>query len=131
DVDGVIVPLRRGRSGSDGDAALALLLHPVHDGGALMGFAHLVGATGIEQDALGHGGLTRVDVGNDPDVPGAVQWRRTSHLDETSSLSVRCSALFQAAARATSGSAQTRGWLPPSGASLPYVEPRCPGCLRR
>src|SRR5512138_2735299 len=42
DVQPVIAPEGGGRGGRDGDAALALLLHPVHDGGALMDLADLV-----------------------------------------------------------------------------------------
>ncbi len=44
DVDAVALPLAGRRGGGDRDAALLLLLHPVHDGGALVDLAHLVGA---------------------------------------------------------------------------------------
>ena len=79
DVDLVAVPGGGGRSGSDGDAALALLLHPVHGGGALMDLTDLVGDPGVIEDALGHGGLTRVNVGNDSDVPDAFDVDLTWH----------------------------------------------------
>jgi hypothetical protein len=36
-----------------------------------MDFAHAVQAAGIEKDALGRRGLTRVDVSGDPDIPGS------------------------------------------------------------
>ena len=55
----------------DRDAALALLDHPVHLGGALVDLADLVGLAGVVEDALGRGGLARVDVGHDPDVARA------------------------------------------------------------
>jgi len=58
----------------DGDAALLLLDHPVHDGGTLVHLTDLVGAARVVEDALGRGGLARVDVGHDPDVADAVEW---------------------------------------------------------
>ena len=73
DVDAVVAPEAGGGGGGDGDAALLLLLHPVHGGGALVHLADAVGATGVVEDALGRGGLARIDVGHDPDVPGALE----------------------------------------------------------
>ena len=73
DVDAVALPLGRGRGGRDGDAALALLLHPVHGGRALMDLADLVGSAGVEEDALGRGRLARVNVGDDADISGAFE----------------------------------------------------------
>ena len=70
DVDAVVAPVARGRGGSDGDAALLLLGHPVHDGRALVNLPHLVGASGVIEDALGRRGLAGIDVGHDPDVAG-------------------------------------------------------------
>ena len=68
DVDRVVVP-RAGRRGRrDRDAALLLLRHPVHRGGALVDLTDLVVDPGVEQDPLGRGGLARVDMGHDPDV---------------------------------------------------------------
>jgi hypothetical protein len=68
DVDPVIAPVAGGGGGGDGDAALPLLLHPVHGGGAFVHFADAVDPTRIKEDALGQGGLAGVDVGHDPDV---------------------------------------------------------------
>src|SRR5215210_5811646 len=70
DVDVVAVPgaLRRGRR--DGDAALLLLLHPVHRGRAVVDLTDLVVDTGVEEDALSRRGLAGVDVRHDPDVAG-------------------------------------------------------------
>ena len=73
DVDANVAPERRRGSGRDRDAALLLLHHPVHDGGALVDLAHLVGAAGVVEDPLGRRGLARVDVGHDPDVPDAIE----------------------------------------------------------
>src|SRR5215471_17022549 len=68
DVDRVVTPGRGGRGGRDRDAALLLLLHPVHGRGALMDFTDLVVDAGVEQDALGSRSLARVDMRHDPDV---------------------------------------------------------------
>ena len=68
DVDGVVTPDAGGRGGRDGDAALLLLLHPVHGGRALVDLTDLVVDAGVEQDPLGGRGLARVDVRHDPDV---------------------------------------------------------------
>ncbi len=72
DVDAIglveALPRSRGRGGRDRDAALALLLHPVHRRGAFVHFADLVGHTRIKQDALGAGGLSGIDMRHDPDV---------------------------------------------------------------
>ena len=72
DVDGVVDVLERPvtgrRGGRDRDAALLLLLHPVHGGSAVVDFTDLVADTGVEQDPLGGRRLARVDVGHDPDV---------------------------------------------------------------
>ena len=70
DVDPVVLPLAGGRGGGDRDPALLLLLHPVHDGGALVDLAHLVRAAGVVEDALRRRRLTGVDVRHDPDVAG-------------------------------------------------------------
>jgi len=53
---------------SDRYAAFLLLLHPVHDGRAVMDLAQLVRYAGVEQDPLGGRGLAGVDVGHDADV---------------------------------------------------------------
>src|SRR5205807_281313 len=64
DVDPVVVPLAgRGRRG-DGDAALLLLDHPVHGGGAFVDLTDLVVLAGVVEDALGRRGFARVDVGH-------------------------------------------------------------------
>ena len=56
-----------GRSGYR-DAALPLLLHPVGGGLALVHLTNLVLGAGVEKDALGHGRLARIDVGDDAEV---------------------------------------------------------------
>ena len=68
DVDLAVLPLGVGGGGGDGDAALALPLHVVHGGRAVVDFADLVDAAGVEEDAFGRGRLARVDVRGDADV---------------------------------------------------------------
>src|SRR6266571_247079 len=68
DLDRVALPLALGRGGGDGDAPLLLLLHPVHDGSALVDLTDLVRDAGVEQDPLGRGRLTSVDMRHDADV---------------------------------------------------------------
>ena len=74
DVDPVVVPEAGGGGRGDGDAALLLLLHPVHGGAALVHLTDLVVLAGVVEDPLGRGGLARVDVGHDADVAGALEW---------------------------------------------------------
>ena len=64
------LPIAGGSRGSDGDAALLLLSHPVHGGGAVMGLTDLVVDAGVVEDTLGGGGLTGIDMGHDTDVSG-------------------------------------------------------------
>ena len=68
DVDGAPLPLAGDGGGLDGDATFLLLHHEVGCGIALMYLAGLVDLAGVEEDALGRGGLARVDVGHDADV---------------------------------------------------------------
>jgi hypothetical protein len=73
------LPERGGRGGGDGDAALLLLLHPVHGRGAVVHFTDLVADAGVEQDALGRGGLAGVDVGHDAEVAVTLDGSGTGH----------------------------------------------------
>ena len=68
DVDALVVPISGRRGGRDGDAALLLLLHPIHGGSAVMHFADLVALAGVIEDALGGRGLAGVDMRHDPDI---------------------------------------------------------------
>src|SRR5581483_628706 len=79
DVDGAIPPLA-GRGGrGDRDAALLLLLHPVHDGGAFVHFADLVGPPGVIENALRSGGFTGIDVRHDADIAHFLKWYCSCH----------------------------------------------------
>src|SRR4029453_3396013 len=64
----VPAPEARGRSGRDRNAALLLLLHPVHGGSAIMDFADLVALACIEKNSLGRGRFPGINVGHDADV---------------------------------------------------------------
>jgi ribonuclease PH len=73
------LPERRRRRRGDRDAALLLLLHPVHGRRAVMHFTDLVVDAGVEQDALGGRGLAGVDVRRDTDVPVALDGGLAGH----------------------------------------------------
>ena len=62
--------------GSDRDATLTLLLHPVGDRGALVNFAHLVDGAGVEKDTLGRGRLARINVRGDANVARPLEGKR-------------------------------------------------------
>ena len=68
DVEALAVPEGGRRGRRDGDAALLLLLHPVHGRGAVVHFADLVDLAGVIEDALGRRRLAGVDVGHDAEV---------------------------------------------------------------
>jgi hypothetical protein len=78
-IEVVVIPLAGSRGGSDGDAAFSLLLHPVHGGSAFMNFADLVRPAGVKQHTFGHRRLTRINMGNDSDVPDALKVNRARH----------------------------------------------------
>src|ERR1017187_5349878 len=71
-VDANVVPGTGRRGGGNRDAALLLLLHPVHDGRAFMHLADAVRLSCIKQDALRRRGLPGIDVGHDADVPATL-----------------------------------------------------------
>ena len=73
DVQPAALPEAGGCSGSDGDAALLLLCHPVHGGGAVVGLTDLVVLAGVEQDTLGGGGFAGIDVCHDAEVSCILQ----------------------------------------------------------
>ena len=79
DVDADVLPGAGGRGGGDGDAALLLLLHPVHGRSALVHLADTVRDARIEEDALGRRRLAGVDVRHDPDVPATIQRYSACH----------------------------------------------------
>src|SRR5258708_101257 len=80
DVDGDVAPFASCSGGGDGNAALLLLLHPVHDGGAFVDLTDLVGTPGVIEDAFSRSGLAGIDVGHDADVPHFLYWYRACHF---------------------------------------------------
>ena len=92
DVDPVVTPEAGGRSRGDGDSPLLLLLHPIHDRGAIVHFAHAVGDAGVIEDALGGRGLARIDMRHDPDVSGFIDCDLPNH-DHDDSLGAHTGAL--------------------------------------
>src|SRR5208337_3980120 len=79
DVDLVVAPEGGGRGAGDRDAALLLLLHPVHRGFAVVDLADLVGLAGIVEDALGRSRLAGVYMGHYADVAGGTDVHTDSH----------------------------------------------------
>ena len=75
-VVGLTVPEAGGGGGLDGNAALLLLSHEVHRRSAVVGLTDLVVLAGVEEDALGGGGLTGIDVCHDADVADHAQIRK-------------------------------------------------------
>jgi hypothetical protein len=65
-------------SGRDGDAALLLLLHVIHDRSAIVHLANFVRDACVEQDALSRRRLPGIDVRRDSDVAIALDGRRAS-----------------------------------------------------
>ena len=58
-----MIPPRAVRDrGGDGDATLALLLHPIHRGCAIVDFPHAPLDAGVEQNPLGDGSFTGIDM---------------------------------------------------------------------
>jgi hypothetical protein len=68
DVEALVLPERGGRGRRNGDAALLLLLHPIHRRGAFVHLPDLVALAGVIEDPLGRRRLARIDVGHDAEV---------------------------------------------------------------
>ncbi len=68
DVEPLVFPVGRGCGRGDGDAALLLLLHPIHRRGAFVHLAHLVALAGVIEDPLGGRRLPGIDVGHDAEI---------------------------------------------------------------
>jgi hypothetical protein len=83
DVDAVFGATARPEAGCRGrrdrDAALLLLLHPIHRRRALVHLTQLVRLAGVVQDALGRRRLPGIDVRHDADVPIVLESRLAWH----------------------------------------------------
>ncbi len=71
EVDREVADEERGDRGPDGDAAFALEVERVGLGGAGVDAADVVDRAGGEEESLGEGGLTGVDVGEDAEIERA------------------------------------------------------------
>src|SRR5690606_2106492 len=80
--DLVIEPVCRGGGRRNGDSALALLIHGVHRGGALVDLAHAMDHSSIVEDALGRRRLAGINMGNNANIPDSFQ-RIISHNSTT------------------------------------------------
>jgi hypothetical protein len=70
-----LAPLDARRRRLDGNAAFALQIHGIHGRAHAVLTLHLVDLVdhaGVEKDTFGQGGLARVDVGADTDVPEVI-----------------------------------------------------------
>jgi hypothetical protein len=74
-----IVPEAGGGSGSDRDAALLFLGHPVHGGRSFVRFADAVIPARIEQNPLGGRRLSGIDMRHDTDIPDSLKWVTSGH----------------------------------------------------
>ena len=68
---------RRCRSNSN--AALLLLLHPIHGSCAIMDFTKLVRQASVEKNTLSGRGFTRVHMGDNTNIPITLKGRCSSH----------------------------------------------------
>lgn len=73
DVDPVILPIAGGGGAGDRNTTFALLLHPVHRRGTLVGVADLVVHAAVEKNAFRQRGLAGINVRHDADVTGILQ----------------------------------------------------------
>jgi hypothetical protein len=119
---------RRGRR--DRDAALLLLLHPVHRGGAIVHFTDLVRLPRVVEDALRRRGLAGIDVRHDADVAVMLERCSTRHSED---LGVTRSRVRQR--RSEELNQQKNGWTslrPPAALTLARgsgIHPLSPGTL--
>jgi hypothetical protein len=69
DINAVVSPEAGCRSSRNRNAALPLLLHPIHRRRTFMNLTHLVRDPGVVQNTLGRRRLTGINVSHDADVP--------------------------------------------------------------
>ncbi len=80
DVHSMVVPESSRRGRGNRNPPLLLLLHPVHNGRAIVHFAHAMRLAGIEQHPLSERCFTRIDVGHDADVANFIEWYQSCHF---------------------------------------------------
>ncbi len=79
DIQPLVAPETGRRGGRDGDAALLLLLHPVHGGRAIMDLADLVALAGVIEDSLRSRGLPGIDVRHDAEIAVVLDFMNARH----------------------------------------------------
>jgi hypothetical protein len=79
DVDLDIAPFAGGSGRCNRNAALLLLLHPVHRGRAFVDFAELMRTPRVIQDPLCSGGFTGIDMSGDADISHPFERYRSCH----------------------------------------------------
>ena len=112
DVDAVLgqglihAPPETGRGGRrDRDAALLLLLHPVHDRSTVVNLADLVGDTRVEKDTFSRRRLAGIDVRHDANIAITLEGGLPCHVCASNPL-------------ITTGNGRRLYWLRPYGAYL-------------
>src|SRR5262249_4071937 len=99
DVEALFPPECRRRGRRNSDAALLLLLHPIHRRGAFVHLADFVALACVIKDPLSCRRLSGIDVGHDAEVTVVLNWVAAGHRGPKVSCAV------------TSDSARTPGWL--------------------
>ena len=66
--DAVVVPLTGSSRGSNGNAPLLFLFHPIHQSGPIMNLTDFVGQAGTIKDPLGDGGFSGINVSGNTDI---------------------------------------------------------------
>ena len=72
-------PERRRSGRRNRNPLFLFLFHPVHGGSAIMHFAELVSHARVKQNTFSGRGLTRINVGRNPDVAITRDRSSTSH----------------------------------------------------
>jgi len=79
DINTMIAPVGRRRGRGDRDAALLLLLHPIHGGVAVVDLAHFIGLTGIVEDAFSRRRLAGINVSHDANITITIKGSSAGH----------------------------------------------------
>src|ERR1035437_8198543 len=82
-VEALVFPERGGRGRGDGDAALLLLLHPIHRRGAFVHLADLMALAGVIEDPLRGRGFPGIDVGHDAEIAVVLDRVVTGHCSSS------------------------------------------------
>jgi hypothetical protein len=67
------------RRRGNGNAALLLLLHPIHRRRAIMHFADFIGFACVKQNAFGGRGFTGVNMRHNTNVAISIEWMAACH----------------------------------------------------